>query len=87
MVIKSELRYKRDNIRFNYNINKMQKEEDKTPMCYEDAKVPPEIWDGKFVFKSLIGYGGQGTVCVYTEKATNIDHAVKFDAMGQNNVL
>ena len=56
-------------------------------MTYEDAKVPHEIWDGKFVFKQLIGYGGQGTVCVYTEKATNIDHAVKFDAIGQNSVL
>ena len=56
-------------------------------MSYEDAKVPPEIWDGKFVFKQLIGCGGQGTVCVYTEKATNIDHAVKFDAIGSSIVL
>lgn len=56
-------------------------------MSYEDAQVPPEIWDGKFVFKQLIGYGGQGTVCIYTEKATNIDYAVKFDAIGQSNVL
>ena len=65
----------------------MQKEEDKTPMSYEDAQVPPEICNGDYVFKKLVGYGGQGTVCIYTEKATNIDHAVKFDAVGQNNVL
>ena len=65
----------------------MLEEESKTPMSYEDAKVPPEICNGDYVFKKLVGYGGQGTVCIYTERATNTDYAVKFDAVGQNNVL
>ena len=56
-------------------------------MSYEEAKVPPEICNGDFVFKKHIGYGGQGTVCIYTEVATKTDYAVKFDAVGQNNVL
>ena len=56
-------------------------------MTYEDAKVPAEICNGDYVFKKLVGYGGQGTVCIYTEKETKTDYAVKFDAVGQNNVL
>ena len=65
----------------------MQKKEDKTPMSYQDAQVPPEILEGDFVFKQLISFGGQGRVCIYTEKATNIDHAVKFDTDGEKFLL
>ena len=56
-------------------------------MSNEDAKVPPEICNGDFVFKQLVGYGSKVTVCIYTEKATTTDYAVKFDSFGHNNVL
>ena len=56
-------------------------------MSYEDAKVPAEICNGDYVFKNLICYGGQSTVCIYTEKETNTDYCVKFDPVGQNIVL
>ena len=43
--------------------------------------------NGEFVFKKVIGTGGQGTVCIYKERSTGTDYAVKFDAIGQNTVL
>ena len=56
-------------------------------MSYEDANVPPEICNEEFVFKQVVVNGSQSTVCIYTEKATNTDYAVKFSGSGYSNVL
>ena len=55
----------------------------------EGDEIPLEICDGEYIFLEMVGFGGQGTVCIFQEKSTGEKYAVKFDPLPPNspNVL
>ena len=55
-------------------------------------EIPLVVCDGEYGeyrFLEMVGFGGQGTVCVFEEKSTGQNYAVKFDPLPPNspNVL
>ena len=55
----------------------------------EGTDLPNEITDGddQFVYVRYIGGGAFGTVCIYREKATLKEYAVKVDPKGHSCLL
>ena len=47
----------------------------------EGDEIPMEICDGEYHFLELVGFGGQGTVCIFKENSTGDKYAVKFDPL------
>jgi hypothetical protein len=52
--------------------------EKRTP---EADEIPLEICDGEYNFVEMVGFGGQGTVCIFEEKSSKQKYAVKFDPL------